>query len=313
MSIQRDFKGVWIPKEIWLDTRLTALDKIIFTEIDSLDSTERGCYASNEVLAEFCQCSITKISKAISKLIDIGYVYVKSFDGRVRELKSCFTVQDSVTQNTRQTCKKCKADLHKMQENNTDSNTFIIEKELYKEKEAKSDEPFVADESSAVHETSRKDIRLTDKKQPKKQQPLSKKEPSKLPHEKTPIKGTKPSDTKNTLQETVIAVVAHLNAVLGTKYRTNTPLTVRLIKTRISEGFTADDFIKVIDKKAKAWKNTEYARFLRPETLFGNKFESYLNEALTRSKAPFTQQHYDNERIATDDISLLKDIVDIDF
>ena len=55
MSENRDFKGVWIPKEVWLDTRLNALDKVILMEIDSLDQGEKGCYASNEHLAEFCQ------------------------------------------------------------------------------------------------------------------------------------------------------------------------------------------------------------------------------------------------------------------
>lgn len=44
MAEIRDFKGVWIPKEVWLDTRLNALDKVILTEIDSLDNGERGCY-----------------------------------------------------------------------------------------------------------------------------------------------------------------------------------------------------------------------------------------------------------------------------
>ena len=85
---ERDFKGVWIPKEVWLDTRLNALEKIILTEIDSLDSSERGCWASNKHLAEFCQCSESKVSTAISKLIKLGYLYVQSFDGRLRELKS---------------------------------------------------------------------------------------------------------------------------------------------------------------------------------------------------------------------------------
>ena len=66
---ERDFKGVWIPKEVWLDTRLSALDKIIFVEIDSLDSEEKGCFASNKYIAEFCQCSETKVSKSISLLI----------------------------------------------------------------------------------------------------------------------------------------------------------------------------------------------------------------------------------------------------
>lgn len=67
---------------------MNALDKIILTEIDSLDRRERGCYASNKSIAEFCQCSETKVSTAISKLIKLEYIYVQKFDGRQRELKS---------------------------------------------------------------------------------------------------------------------------------------------------------------------------------------------------------------------------------
>lgn len=87
MSKEREFKGVWIPREIWLDERLNMLEKGILTEIDSLDN-EDGCSAGNEYLAKFCQCSETKVSTAIKKLIEFGYIYVKSFDGRIRILKS---------------------------------------------------------------------------------------------------------------------------------------------------------------------------------------------------------------------------------
>ena len=85
---ERDFKGIWIPKEIWLDKRLNALDKVILAEIDSLDSSERGCWASNKHIADFCQCTERKVSATISKLVKCGYVYVQKFDGRQRELKS---------------------------------------------------------------------------------------------------------------------------------------------------------------------------------------------------------------------------------
>ena len=110
---ERDFKGVWIPKVVWLDNRLTALDKVILTEIDSLDQGERGCYASNQHIAEFCQCSVTKVSTSISKLIDLNYLYVQNYDGRLRELKS------RLSNFERQTFKKCKADSQKMKESNT--------------------------------------------------------------------------------------------------------------------------------------------------------------------------------------------------
>ena len=95
---QREFKGIWIPREIWLDTRLNALDKIIFAEIDSYSNGENGCYAGNEYLANFCQCSESKVSKTISKLIKLGYVRRISFDGRNRILQSClanFTIPNS--------------------------------------------------------------------------------------------------------------------------------------------------------------------------------------------------------------------------
>lgn len=115
--MERDFKGVWIPKEIWLDKRLNALDKIILTEIDSLDQGEDGCWASNQYIAEFCQCSPTKVSTSISKLVKFGYLYIKSFDGRTRKLKS------RLSNFERQTVKDCKADTQILKESNIKSNT----------------------------------------------------------------------------------------------------------------------------------------------------------------------------------------------
>lgn len=125
-TLNRDFKGVWISKEIWLDKRLNALDKIILTEIDSLCSDEKGCYASNDYIAEFCQCSKTKVSTAISKLIKLGYLYVYSFDGRQRVLKSCLSNFE------RHPFKKCKAPIQNLKDIN-----IINNKEINNKKESK--------------------------------------------------------------------------------------------------------------------------------------------------------------------------------
>lgn len=85
----RDFKGVWIPKQVFLDERLNAIEKLILAEVDSLDvEGSEGCFASNEYLANFCQCSVTKVSTSVSKLIKFGYLYVLKNDGRKRYLKS---------------------------------------------------------------------------------------------------------------------------------------------------------------------------------------------------------------------------------
>ena len=73
-------------------------------------------------------------------------------------------------------------------------------------------------------------------------------------------------------------IIDFLNEKAGASYKATTRKTIELIKARLKEGFTLEDFKAVIEKKVKNWQNTDYAKFLRPETLFGNKFESYKNE-----------------------------------
>ncbi len=68
MKENRDFKGVWIPKEIWLNTDLSIIEKVLLVEIDSLDNSERGCFASNEYLASFVQLSEGRVANIISDL-----------------------------------------------------------------------------------------------------------------------------------------------------------------------------------------------------------------------------------------------------
>ena len=80
----------------------------------------------------------------------------------------------------------------------------------------------------------------------------------------------------------VVEVVELLNQQTGARYRANTPKTRRLIETRIKEGFGLDDFKIVIAKKSKQWlHDPKMSKYLRPETLFGTKFEGYLNESET--------------------------------
>ena len=79
-------------------------------------------------------------------------------------------------------------------------------------------------------------------------------------------------------------IIDYLNSVLGTSYRASSKKNTSLIHARLNDGFTIDDFKAVIDKKAAAWRDDpKMAKYLRPETLFGTKFEGYLNE-LTTSK-----------------------------
>lgn len=71
--MERDFKGIWIPKEIWLSEDLTLQEKVFLVEIDSLDNKE-GCYATNQYFAEFFGLSTTRVSLVIKSLVDKGYI-----------------------------------------------------------------------------------------------------------------------------------------------------------------------------------------------------------------------------------------------
>ena len=74
-------------------------------------------------------------------------------------------------------------------------------------------------------------------------------------------------------------IVSYLNEKAGTSYRAASKKTQRHINARWCEGYRLDDFRTVIDKKVAEWKDDpKMAAYLRPETLFGSKFESYLNQ-----------------------------------
>ncbi len=74
--MERDFKGIWIPREIWLSDELSLMEKVLFVEIHSLDN-ERGCFASNGYFAQFFDVSPRQIATYVSKLKEKGFVTVK--------------------------------------------------------------------------------------------------------------------------------------------------------------------------------------------------------------------------------------------
>jgi len=114
---ERNFLGVWLPREIYLDKNLSWTEKILYVEIQSLDN-ENGCFASNEYFAEFLDVSTTTISIAISKLRKLNYVECVSFDGRKRVLKSAFKKTEKLVLG------KAKGRLKEnLKHNNTNNNT----------------------------------------------------------------------------------------------------------------------------------------------------------------------------------------------
>lgn len=96
---------------------------------------------------------------------------------------------------------------------------------------------------------------------------------------------TNPNPNTNIKAHKCADIIAYLNEKAGTKYKSDTDATKNHINARLKEGYTVEDFYTVIDKKCAEWKGTEREQYLRPITLFGTKFESYLN-AFAGKQAP---------------------------
>lgn len=73
-------------------------------------------------------------------------------------------------------------------------------------------------------------------------------------------------------------IVDYLNKKTGRRYSHTANKNKDLIQARWNEGFRFNDFVRVIDIKVAEWKGTDYEQYLRPATLFGNKFDMYLNQ-----------------------------------
>ena len=102
-------------------------------------------------------------------------------------------------------------------------------------------------------------------------------------------------------------VVEYLNSKIGTSYKASGRDTRKHIKARFDEGYTLEDFQKVIDNKVSEWgKDPEMVKYLRPATLFGTKFESYLNQKTVSGGDRknqfnrFHQREYDFESLEKD-------------
>ena len=90
-------------------------------------------------------------------------------------------------------------------------------------------------------------------------------------------------------------IIDYLNRKTNSHYRPTSKATRRLIKARYNEGFTDIDFKSVIDKKCAEWlQDGNMVQYLRPETLFGTKFEAYLNQPDT---GPIPRNNFRNKPV----------------
>lgn len=141
--MNRDFKGVWISKEIWINSELTWMEKLVLVEIDSLDN-EKGCFAGNDYFERFFNLKERRVRQIIKDLKDKGYIsanYIykdgtKQIEKRVLkvlkrgEAQKCHTYGTKVPEGG---AEKCRPPMHKSagggaqkcRDNNTVNNTSI--------------------------------------------------------------------------------------------------------------------------------------------------------------------------------------------
>lgn len=243
MGENRDFKGVWIPKEIWLHEELSALEKVFLAEISSLDNG--GCYASNEYFSEFLGVGVATVTRMIKHLKELGLIEQVSFDGRTRILKSVNLIS-LPNQNDDAESSKCGTD--NKEDNNIYNNIYNnnINYGLLDTKEV----------DSKVEIDSNNNINTESKEREKN-----------IKREKEKI------------EEDITEIIQYLNVKTGKNYRANVESNRSMIRARLNDHYTKEDCIKVIDIKCKKWMGTKFEEYLKVSTLFRpSHFDDYLNE-----------------------------------
>jgi hypothetical protein len=89
--MNRKFRGIWIPAEIWLNENLSLQAKCLWAEIDSLcdPSKNEPCYASDEYLMDFSSLKLSRLHEVLKELKDAGLLKKVGYDGRNRSLMTC--------------------------------------------------------------------------------------------------------------------------------------------------------------------------------------------------------------------------------
>lgn len=98
-----------------------------------------------------------------------------------------------------------------------------------------------------------------------------------------PLKSINDKTTKSN-NDLIKKIIDYLNEKTNKKFTIKNKQTLRFINARIKDGYNEIDFKKVIDIKTEKWLNTSMEDYLRPQTLFSQKMEGYLNEKTNKKK-----------------------------
>lgn len=140
-------------------------------------------------------------------------------------------------------------------------------------------------------DTEKRDIEsetiLTDSKENDKEKTKHSEDACAREEPEAPLEPEKPTEAvkPERFTEEYREIIAYLNEKTGKRYSATSRVNQGHMSARLKEGFTVDDFKRVIDVKCFQWKDDpKMAKFLRPETLFGTKFDRYLNEEKVQTK-----------------------------
>ena len=247
---QRQFKGIWIPKEIWLNKDLTFQEKIILVEIDSYDDGQVGCFATNKHFVNNFGINSSRISQIIQSLQRKNYITI-TYDFNGKEIIKRYLHINRPPYPPKEGMLKTNIGMLK-----NEMGVCQFDKGGYVKK--------LKDNNTNINNTNINNI-------------YSLENAEQIPYKE---------------------IIDYLNLKISSNYKYTSQKTKDLIKARINNGFTIEDFKKVIDKKSQEWLGTDFEKFLRPETLFGNKFEGYLNQKIKRGSSnvflDIMKNDYDN-------------------
>lgn len=99
-------------------------------------------------------------------------------------------------------------------------------------------------------------------------------------------------------ERVITNVIRKLNELTDKCFQPDTKQAVRLITKLLKKGYAEEQLLKVVEKKCAEWKGTDYEQYLRPSTLFGDRFDEYLNQKQAKKKGAtkfhnFEQHEYD--------------------
>jgi len=275
--MKRSFKGVWIPKEIWLNKDLTLIEKIFLVEIDSLDN-DNGCFASNKYFSDFFGVSKGRCTQIIKSLEAKKYVKIRIERQGNQIIKRVVKILNRGSKYSKQPSENIKggSKYSKQPSENIKGGSKYSKQpsenikggsENIKGGYLENDD----DNNTSINNTDNNTINNTIRE---------KENLSQIEKLKADLKKEKVSEWSKAKE-----VLMYLNEATGATYPLNANV-ARKIHDLIIGGTEVQSMKNVIDLKIKQWTGKKYETNLTIKTLFGSKFYDYEQEAKKVAKNP---------------------------